>query len=428
VPRVAIIGGGVTGLAAAYYLERLTDFEVDLYEKTDRLGGKISSTREAGFLVEGSADSIFLKTDFPDWEGLWNDLELAPETISPNPDGFSMLIGGRLWPVPRGLTNFGNVTLQSLGEAGFLSEEGRQRAALESKIPAGPSGNAESIASFFRRRFGVEFSQLVVEPLLAGTHSGRPEDLSMRALYPRYLQMELEHGSLAAAPKSAAGAKFVSFNGGIQTLTERLASRLKRTRVNLNASRSLSRDLAEAGQAVVLAVPAKVAAAILETVEPEASHQLASMETASGTVVTLGFDSPEVAAQLYGTGFLTPFTENRAMRGATFSSSKWCDRAPEGKALVRVFLTYQPKDATEIALEELSSLFQLTPPTYAAIEQWVQAMPLYKVGHLEKLDKIDSALADLGLVYLAGQSYRGVGIADCLRQGRDVAVKIAKAL
>ena len=176
------------------------------------------------------------------------------------------------------------------------------------------------------------------------------------------------------------------------------------------------------------ALPSQPASVALGDAAPEASAGLGELEAASGAVVTFGFRSSELVSRLDGTGFLVPFSEPGAMRGATFSSSKWAARAPEGHALVRVFLREGLANPEQTALAELGTLFDLPKPCLTSCRRWTGGLPLYKVGHVQKIERIEAELAGLPGVVLAGQAYRGVGIPDCIRQGHDAAVKLANSL
>lgn len=415
--RVAIVGGGITGLAAAYALERGTDAEIDLYEASNRLGGKLDTNSADGFLIERGPDCFFSRK--PGALEMVRELGLEDELIEPEAKAFQMLVGGRLHPVPGGLVTLTYSQPDAVHEATFLSDAAKARVIEEANQPRGTTDD-ESIRSFFDRRFGAELTRLVAEPLLAGTHSGDPERLSMRALYPGYFDLERKHGSLAAgmpdAPKP--GPKkpsFLSFRGGMKTLADALAASLSRTRVHLNA---LVAEMPQANR-TLLAVPANHAARLLPGIGLE------SIPHGSTTIVTLAFRREDVAHALDGTGFLVPPTEPFPVTGATWSSAKWPGRAPEGTVLMRVFARGIEADE-KTALDALCPLLGLGEPLFSRIDRWIEAQPQYEVGHLDKIAAIESGLPQG--VYVAGTSYRGVGIPDCLRQGRDAARRIAETL
>ncbi|HWD40825.1 MAG TPA: protoporphyrinogen oxidase [Fimbriimonas sp.] len=408
--RVAIVGGGITGLACALTLEKAGIHEIVLSEAADRLGGKVQTVCEQGFTVEIGADAIFTRK--PVILGLIQDLGLEDEIIQPSTSQFSILQHGRLCPVSSGLLRFGAIDQEALAQADFLSAQAKMRVLEEERVPAG-TGEDESIASFFCRRYGEEYSQKIAEPLLAGTHGGAPEQLSMMALYPNYVQLEQKFGSLAAGMRRlgapAERPTFISFRRGLGTLVEALKGSLKKTRVVHEDVSALDSSFSH----TVLAIPAPHASTLLASTSPEASRLLASIPMASSAIVTFGF---EAALDLQGSGFLVPYSEEAKITGATWSSNKWVERAPEGQTLLRVFIKRDIETLTdEELIETARNALSLPAPSYIRVQRWQKALPLYEVGHLEKVQAIEAALPPG--VHLAGQSYRGVGIPDCVAQG-----------
>lgn len=452
--RIGIVGGGVTGLAAAYDLERLTDAQIDLYEAADRVGGKVGTERLQGFVIETGPDSLFSRK-----EGIFElieELGLSGEVVEPVRREFSMLVQGRLHRVPAGLVALNGVRPEAVREADFLSDDARARVLNPSTASA--EGPDESIRSFFTRRFGDEFTRLVVEPLLAGTHGGDPDRLSMRALYPAYLHEAAPERPTPNAQRSSA--TFVSFRRGMQALVEALAGALTRTRVHLG-TKVQSLDEIEADHLLV-ALPANRAASLLSS---EPAELLRRIEHRSSAIVTFVLPRESVGHPLDGTGFLVPPSEGGDVTGATWSSQKWPGRAPEDTVLMRVFLggdraslgakTDEELVATAFAgIRELLGIEECLMPNaewedsalgirhsafhfrHSAfgippfqVSRWLDALPQYEVGHLDLLAEIDAAMAvHHPRVTLAGTSYRGVGVPDCLRQGREAAQKIARNL
>jgi len=249
--------------------------------------------------------------------------------------------------------------------------------------------------------------------LLAGTHGGDPAELSMRALYPAYYSIGLPS---AGAPKPT----FLSFRRGMGTLIDAVAGRLERTRVHLEARIGSLTELDV--DITLLAIPANHAAKLLDG---EARGLLRKIEHRSSTIVTLAYPQEAVEGLLHGTGFLVPPTEGGAITGATWSSSKWVGRAANGQSLIRIFMR-GPEQTTETA-RNIESLLGITGnPILSQEQRWDGALPQYKVGHLDLIDQIESALPSN--VFVAGTSYRGVGVPDCVRQGREVAAKMIESL
>lgn len=449
--KVLIVGGGITGLTLAYTLEKHSDFEITILEGSNRTGGKIETAcpRLVDFpdlIVEQGPDSVFARKP---WAlDLARELGLNDQIITPKQHEFSMLKAGKLHRMPAGLT----LTYSrpaAVDEVSFLSAEGKDRAKIEDQIPRG-TGADESIASFFRRRFGDEFAQWVVEPLMAGTHGGLPEQLGMKALYGAYLEREQAVGSLTGgtdAPSAPGSATFVSFATGMEALPLAVGASLKRTRIKMpEKAQSVLRNgqgwevRAESGQGyqadvVVLAVPSCSAAALVRSESEELHDLLGSVDHASAAVVTLIYDAVCFKSPLEGTGFLVPFTESYPVTGGTWTSTKWPNRAPDELVLVRLFLgrtgqldvktetDEQLIERAQVAFEQLTQLSG-SYPRFKQINRWHDALPIYEVGHVEKVDRIEASAEARGGLLVTGTSYRGVGIPDCVRQAQETARKI----
>lgn len=429
--RIAILGGGITGLVAAYDLERLTDAEIDLYEASNRLGGKIGTDRVGDLTVEAGPDCFFARK--PEIVDLVCELGLESEAIEPRQKEFAMLVGGTLHRVPNGLVSFTGVQAEAVRRTPFLGEEAKRRVLSERAQPAG-NGDDESIRSFFTRRFGGEFSRLVAEPLLAGTHSGDPGRLSMRALFPAYLETERKFGSLAAAelPPPSGKATFLSFKGGMNTLVQGVTKGLSRTRVHLGV-RPESVEALEADR-VLIALPANAAASLVSS---PVAEKLGRIKHCSSAIASLAFPRERIVDPLDTTGFLVPPGEHPLITGATFSSRKWEGRAPEDAVLIRVFLggdrsRFAERTNAQLAEEAVTSIRPLlgieSEPLLGRVDKWIDALPQYEIGHLDLLAEIDAAMAEFPHLYLAGTSYRGVGVPDCVRQAREISKKIAERL
>ncbi|AIE84310.1 protoporphyrinogen oxidase [Fimbriimonas ginsengisoli] len=445
--RIAIVGGGITGLAAAYDLERLTDAQIDLFEASDRLGGKLGTERLGDLIVEGGPDCFFAAK--PGVFEFIQELGLEDQLIAPKQKEFAMLVGGKLHRVPAGLVRLAGPDPQAVEAATFLTERGK--AEWHGRLARGYQGRPapdedESIRSFFTKRFGDEFTRLVAEPLLAGTHGGDAERLSMRALYPAYYQSPI------APPLERP--TFLSFRSGMQSLVDALVNGLQRTQVHLNTGISAidrpfraRMDTAAACQGfalryrrspiqggteaveefdcLLLAIPANHAASLAPG---DLAQKLRQIPHRSSAIVTLAYRREEVGHPLDGTGFLVPPSEPGTISGATWSSEKWDGRAPGDQVLLRVFLR-EGHHSVEEAREAIEPLLSIQgEPLYSSIKTWPEALPQYEVGHLDRLAEIDALLAQYPRLFLAGTSFRGVGVPDCLRQGREIAKKIAETL
>jgi oxygen-dependent protoporphyrinogen oxidase len=450
--RVVIVGGGIAGLSAAYFLERAMapgggPVEIFLVERASRLGGKILTLREEGFIGEGGPDS-FLRAK-PEGMALLRALGLESEAVPPRARAVYVLRRGRLHPIPEALLALRPDPMAVL-RAGGLPWRGRLRALLEPWVPPRREDGDEPLAAFLRRRFGRAFAEAIAEPLTAGVHAGDPERLSAQALYPHLLALERRFGSLArglraARPAAPSGPAFVSLRAGMEALVDRLAASLQRTRILTGraviglaprregpAFRYLAAmadgETLEA-DGVVLAVPAFEAARWLAPFAPEAAARLREIPFVSTTVITLAFRREQVAHPLNGSGFLVPRGEAFPLAGCTWTSSKWPGRASEGCVLLRAFigragdadaLALEDPELIRMAVEALRPLLGLQgSPLRAWVHRWPEGMPQYTVGHLERLAAIEAALRPFPRLCLIGASYRGVGIPDLIRQARE---------
>jgi oxygen-dependent protoporphyrinogen oxidase len=444
--RVVVVGGGIAGLSAAYYLQKSGQVEVTLLEGSGRLGGKIGTDRVGPYLVEHGPDSVF--TTKPAAVELAIELGMEDQLIEPMQGDFSILVNGKLFHVPRSLASLMPGAATALEKAEFFGAHTRRRILREKDTPKGDGGD-ESIASFFRRRFGKKFSNLLAEPLLAGIHGGDPEKLSMKALYPTYLGLEQKKGSLTARaetpPPPQSGTRkpgFLALKNGMQSLVDRLRESLDSVRIVSDAEANRIERTAsgwrihaegispiEADQ-IVLAIPAPAASCLLRDILPVASAKLNEIRLTSSSVVTLAYERSSFPKDLHGNGFLVPYTEKSSMTGCTWSSNKWEGRAPASQVLIRCFMgrdgglnpdQYTDDELIRMATDEIKSILKPKEnPVFTALKRWTKAMPQKVVGHTDLLAAIDEGLEGLP-IHLIGASYRCSGIPDCIKDGRESA-------
>jgi protoporphyrinogen/coproporphyrinogen III oxidase len=446
--RIAVVGGGIAGLAAARRLESLVpEADIVLLEATERVGGKLITERVDGFVIEGAADS-FLSRKHRGIE-LCEELGLARELIGRRPENARSFVrvGRELYPLPEGLTGMIPTNVEALEQSPLLSTEGRGRIASEPDVPPAPPNGDESIASFVTRRLGREAYERIVEPLLAGIYGGEGDKLSLRATFPNLRELELEHGSLLrgleAQPRPGSSQPpFLALRSGMQTLTNRLADSLERTTIETGANGLVTichkgSDGYALGErmeahAVVLATPAAAAANLVSELDAELAHVLRGIPHASSAVVSLAYRLEDVPHPLDGYGYLVPSTEGSDVLACTWSSSKWQDRAPSGFALLRIYLrrisAEADDDLVEIARAELRLLNIEAEPRLTRVHRWPDGMPQYVLGHPERLERIDELLEGHPGLALAGAAYRGVGIPDCIESGERAADSVARAL
>lgn len=453
-PRVVVVGAGVAGLAAALRLrERDPQADVVVLEAGARAGGTIATERAEGFVFEVGADSII--TEKPWAMALATRHGFADRLVPTNPSDqrTSVVHGGRLHPLPEGFLMLAPTALWPLATSRLFTLGGKLRMGLDLVLPRGRAHEDESLASFVRRRLGREALERVADPLVGGIYTADPERLSLAASMPRFLEIERAHRSVilglrASAnekTRAAAGARyglFVSHRDGMGAFVDEMVRRLPpgalRVGSPVDAVEPAGRgwrihaggDTLDA-DALVLAVPAHVAAGLLRPLDAALANDLAAIGYASSATVTLGFRAADVAGRLPGFGFVVPHAEGRPLIASTFSSRKYPGRAAAGFELVRAYvggarrpeMVERPDEELVRAVrQELRDLLGITgEPVLTRVHRQRRAMPQYAPGHLARVEAIEHrALAHPGL-HLAGAAYRGVGIPDCIRSGEAAA-------
>ncbi|MFN3653336.1 MAG: protoporphyrinogen oxidase [Armatimonadota bacterium] len=456
--RIVVIGGGVTGLAAAHRLvelrrERGLDLQVQLLEAGPRLGGVIGTELRGEFVLEQGPDSII--TDKPWGVALARRIGLEGELVGTNDEHRRSFVvrGGQLVPVPEGFQLLAPSRFAPLAASPIFSWGGKARMALDLVIPPRRDDADESLGGFVLRRLGREALDRMAQPMIAGIYGADPMELSLRATLPRFLDMEREHGSVirgmwarmrqAQARTSAgngeksgvSGARyglFASFRRGMQTLTDALAARLPEGAARLEKPvRALERDGSGwrvvlegeeiAADGVVVALPAYRAADLVAPHEAELAVVLRSVPYASAATLSLCYRREDVPHPLDGFGFVVPKLEGLTLHGCTFTNVKYPHRAPAGVALLRAFLgegALQGRGREEVEARvraDLRKLLGITAePQFTVFWRGEQVMPQYRVGHLERVGEIERRVEALPGLRLAGNAYRGVGIPDCI--------------
>jgi oxygen-dependent protoporphyrinogen oxidase len=448
---VAIIGGGVAGLAAAYELDR-QHVPFVLLERGTRVGGVVLSERIDGFTIDGGPDALLIQK--PEGIKLCQELGLGDQLVPTKLPRLAFIQrGGRLHALPAASvlgipTEWGPFLKTSL-----FSWSGKIRMGAELFVPARRDGADESIGAFMTRRFGREATTYLAEPLLAGIHAGDVDRLSVRALFPRFPEDEARYGSLLRAFRSQPRRKpspdgaFKSLPGGLSDMITALAAALPAESIRLGAPvRSIRKDgerfslEADGGpsvhaRAVILAAPAFAASAILRNLHPGLAALCGEIPYASAGTVALAFRRDAVRHPLNGSGFVVPKAENTGIMAGSWLSSKWPNRAPDDKVLMRAFVggARDPKaleksdaELTTLALAALRPLLGIAgEPILKRVYRWERANAQHEVGHLDRLARIEQALTALPGLHLTGSGYRGVGIPDCVADGRATARKVA---
>ncbi|MFI5347073.1 MAG: protoporphyrinogen oxidase [Elusimicrobiota bacterium] len=452
--KVVVIGAGITGLTAARELFRVSEkvrrpVEVIVLEASPRAGGKIRTENVDGAVVETGPDSfVTLKPDMLD---LIRELGLESELIGTAPEAsVSVLHGGRLLPLPSGMQLISPTRILPFAFSSLFSLKAKLRMALEPFIPARRSTDDESLASFARRRLGEEALEMLVAPMLAGIFAGDPEKMSVKSAFPQLLEME-KRGGLARSlwirgpkrPKREGFSTFMTLKNGLSRITEALEKSLPPGTLRLNCPATSVRR--HAGQweittpqgvlsadALIAASPASAFADSVDGLDPELAGRLREIPFVSTATVTLIYDAASFPNPPRGFGFLTTRGEGLTLTAATYSSSKFPARAPDGKVVIRCFVGGAGREeSAEAAImriesrvrEDLEKVLGLNgaAPVAAKTTRWIKSNPQYNVGHARRLERLTSCLKSYPGLILAGSSYGGVGLPDCVRSGRRAA-------
>ncbi|MFC5713549.1 protoporphyrinogen oxidase [Thalassorhabdus alkalitolerans] len=463
--KIAIIGGGITGLSAAYYLQKEIlaknlDAEYHLYEADSRLGGKIQTDYSDGFIIEKGPDSFLARKMSAfrlakevglEGELLYNQTGqayvLKEETLHPIP-------GGAVMGIP---TKWGPFVKTKL-----FSPLGKARAAGDLIIPkSGDGSDDQSLGKFFRTRLGDEVVDYLIDPLLSGIYAGNIDNLSLKATFPQFEEIEQKHRSLILGMKSSMAQKeeqpaqgkakgnFLSFKKGLQSLVDSIENHLDEDVVHKNASITLIKKK-ESGyeinfkdqstayfDRVIITTPLDVVKNML----PEDLHTDDFMEIPSTSVATvaMAFDEEQVKQEFEGTGFVVSKKSNYTITACTWTHKKWSHVAPKGKALLRCYVgrageeeivEKSDEEILEVVLKDLNKIMNVEGrPSFFRITRWRQSMPQYEVGHKQKLKKMRELLdKEMPGIHLAGASYEGLGLPDCITQGEKAVHKVLSSV
>lgn len=445
--EVVVIGGGISGLAAARSLVQ-NGLRVKLFERERECGGVIRTDRADGFIVDTGPDTLLAHK--PAALALVRDVGLGDRLVDPLPDRTTYLVrDAALRTLPQTSALGLPTDLRTLIEARAFSWRGKLRMAAEPLVRVRKEAGDESIASFVGRRFGREAVTSVAEPVLAGLHRGDASRLSVQALFPALANAERTAGSVArfwrSAPRSA-GSGSLSLREGIGELVLRLHDRLPPGTVQMG-SRALAVErqqqllvrLADGAsiscRAVVMATPAFVTARLVEALDDELGRLCGRVRYVSAVNVALGYRREDVRHPLRGWGCVVSKQERRAVRSVSWVSSKWPHRAPAGHVLLRAALAdcgdESDREQTDSALVsqvhgDLADLLSVTAaPVFARVYRRPQAMPQLEVGHLERMQHIERRLAELPGVFLTASGFRGVGLPDCIADAQRVAAEVS---
>lgn len=460
--QVVIIGGGITGLSTAYYLqkqarEQQLPLEIKLVEASPRLGGKMQTFAKDGYVIERGPDSIIERKQSA--ARLAKEVGMEDKLLN-NATGKSyILVNDRLYSMPGGAIMGIPTEIGPFVTTGLFSIAGKMRAAADFILPKSNSAGDQSLGQFFRRRLGDEVVENLIEPLLSGIYAGDIDNMSLLSTFPQFYEAEQKYRSLVIGMKKMAPRRtkspqtnkkkgaFIAFREGLQSFVNAIEEKLepvsilKGCRVDKINKKEIGYDIRlKDGEvlyadSIVMAVPHQTVHAILP--EYEFLKDFEHVPSTSVATVTLGFPKEAVEKDIDGTGFVVSRNGDYTITACTWLHKKWPHSTPEGKVLLRCYVG-RPGDETvvdlsddeivKIVLDDLSKTMNISmEPELAVITRWKNAMPQYTVGHKERVERATKGLLEeLPGVFMAGSSFKGLGIPDCIDQGEEAVEKVLK--
>ncbi len=479
--NIIVIGGGAAGLGAAFKVKRAADEGNDvtftLIEKDERLGGKILSETQpdtwggeegAEFVIDGGPDCFL--TSKPAVHRMAKLCGFEDDKLPTDDSRKKTLIlsRGKLFEMPDGVMMFAPTKFVPFATTGLFSWPGKIRMGLDlfvpkKKVPEGER-NDETLESFIVRRMGRECLDRLAEPLVGGVHASDPKYMSLAATFPNLLDMEQKHGSMLKGflamrkmveemrkkypqkPGEKPRTFFTSLTPGMKKLTDAMADAAGRDKMLTGAGVESIERVGDGyrvtltngenveGDALIIATESWAAEPLMRPVDETIADALAGIPASSSATVSMGFKEDEIGIDMDAFGVLCPQVENRALLAATYSSTKWPGRAPKGKVLMRgfvggpqnqVIMDKSDEELIEIVKAEFRSLLGVKgEPLFAKVFRWKLGMPQYTMGHLERVEAIEGRCAEIGGLALAGGSYRGVGIPNCIESGERAVSKV----
>ncbi|TAK34549.1 MAG: protoporphyrinogen oxidase [Chloroflexota bacterium] len=469
--RIVVIGGGAAGLASAFALKRAVDAgkELDwiLLEKDNRLGGKIQTVYEDDFIVDGGPDCYL--SEKPWMAQMAARVGISEQLLGSNDARKKTYIyaSRKLHELPDGVMMMVPTRFLPFATTSLFSWPAKLRMGMELFVPRKSDGADETLASFVRRRLGRECLDRLAEPMVGGVHASDPEQMSLRATFPRFLEMEQKYGSLIRAfiaargkmpppppPKPGAIPRtyFMTFQKGMQQITDAMADAAGREKLLTGKQVSCIEErptqphfrvhatdgTTYEADAVIVSAEAYLAASFLRELDNKLADVLDSIPWTSAATVSLAYRAERLGHDLHGFGFLVPGVEKCRLMAATFSSTKWLGRAPAGHALIRAFVggphnqalaELEDDEMIRTVRDELREIMGVeAEPEKAWVFRWLRGMPQYTLGHLERLEFIDRRIEDHPGLFLCGNSYRGIGTGDCMNSGEQAVTKALQLL
>jgi oxygen-dependent protoporphyrinogen oxidase len=467
VKKVAIIGGGISGLAAAFALEKARQsgaaLEYQVFEASSRFGGVLRTENVEGCVLEAGPDSFLTEKS---WAGdFCRELGLGDQLIASNDAERKtyIYVKGRLVPLPDGLAFMVPTKIWPIVSSPLFSLNTKLKMAKEWFSSRREEKEDESVSDFIERHYGTEMVDRLADPLLSGVYGGSAAQLSIQSVLPRFAEMEAKFGSLGKgmlAARKTAPAKppqpvftslsvFTSLKNGMQQMTDTLTARIPasslraNTKIDSIALRDrqwtvYTRAASERFDAIVLAAPASIAGSILQGCSQELAATLQQIPYSSSMTVAMGFPRDDLKSLPSGFGFLVPRSQNKKIMATTFVHQKFPFRGTNDLGLIRCFLggsqdeqilQADDQEITKIVREELKQILGLNAaPKFTRVFLWRKAMAQYTVGHKKRTERIQQLTAELPQFALAGNAYSGIGIPDCIRSGQKAALQILGAL
>jgi len=464
--KVVIVGGGITGLSAAYYLqkevrERALPVEIVLLEAADRLGGKIETVKRDGYIIERGPDSFLARK--PEMIELAEEVGMADKLVANATGSAYIYANGALHPIPVGSIMGIPTNEESFAATNLVSEAGKARAREDLRLPKSPPGQDQSLGAFFRYRLGDEVLENLIEPLLSGVYGGDLDEMSLLSTYPQFYEVEQKYGNLIDGMRQQAaenakntpyqGGKqgmFRNFSTGLYSLVEAVEARL--TDVTVLKNSAVDELMADGGRyrlmmtdgsvidevdSVIITTPHQFMQQILRDYDFMAPFK--EVPSTSVVTISMAFPAEAIKQDLDGTGFLVSRNSDFHITACTWITKKWAHSTPAGKVVLRCFLgkpgdegysSLSDEELVATALDDLRQVMEIEgQPEFAEISRLDDAMSQYTVGHKARLERAREQLdAKLPGVFIAGMSYGGIGLPDCVRQGREAAIAALEQL
>jgi protoporphyrinogen/coproporphyrinogen III oxidase len=473
--KIVIVGGGIAGLAAAYYTHQNSEspLKITLLEQAGYWGGKIITERVEGvapsgaFVIEGGPDTFVVTKPWA--VSLCKELGIADRLKGTNPEikATYILKNGRLHELPGGLTMMIPTEFGPMVRTSLLSWPAKARMGLDFILPPVPQNGDETLGAFITRRLGRAAYENLIEPLMSGIYAGDGDRLSLQSTFPFLRDLEREHGGLVRGAlalrkerlrKSGGDGKgrsrsiFLTPQDGLGEMVAALVTQLEAAGVDLRLktavrevyptiegySVQLSNGENLPADGLVLATPSFTTAKLVAGFAPQLADELRPIEYISTATVTLAYRESDLPRPLDGYGYVIPRREGRKALACTWTSTKFPHRAPGGYALLRVFIgragqeteiNWEEASLLEVAREELRLTLGISAaPLLERVFLWEKAMPQYALGHLQRLERIEDCLSAYPGLALAGNAYQGIGIPDCIHSGESASGAVLAAL